>query len=103
MKRTKPALLIAAASVLALTAQGANAASRNPAAEALNESAARSNLIQTAHGCHYSCACGPPRDFGCEQVYHRHLHMLCMPVRCDRITECNRKPLEGVCRHIAPP
>src|SRR5262245_4364540 len=29
-----------------------------------------------------------------EQQYHRHLHMLCLPVRCDRRTDCARTPPE---------
>lgn len=59
-------------------------------------------LMQEVHGCHYTCECATPRDFGCEQQYHRHLHMLCLPVRCDRGTECERTPPVGSCRHIAP-
>ena len=47
-------------------------------------------LMQTVHGCHYTCECGPPREFGCEQQYHRHLHMLCLPVRCERREDCER-------------
>jgi hypothetical protein len=70
--------VIAAASGLALTTQAA------------------------AHGCHYTCECGPLRDFGCQNVHHRHLHMLCLPVRCERKPECEQKPLEGACRHVTP-
>jgi hypothetical protein len=88
--------------VLALTAQGADAASLSPAAGALKESAAGSSLTQQIHGCHYSCECGPLRDFGSERVYHRHLHMLCLPVRC-RGQDCDATPPDGVGRHIAPP
>jgi hypothetical protein len=55
-----------------------------------------------AHGCHYACECGPLREFGCENVYHRHLHMLCLPVRCGRDPACEQKPLEGACRHVTP-
>jgi hypothetical protein len=102
MARTKLAFSVATAWALALTAQGANAASLNPAAEALKESAAGSRLMLETHGCHHSCECGPPKGFGCEQFNHRHLHMLCMPVRCDRSAGCDRTPSEGVCRHIAP-
>jgi hypothetical protein len=100
MARIRLAFLVAL--TIALTAQGANAGSLKPAVGVLKESGAESNLMQKAHGCHYSCECGPSRDFGCEQQYHRHLHMLCLPVRCDRRTECARTPSEGVCRHIAP-
>jgi len=103
MTRTKLAFLLATAFALALTAQRGNAASPNPAAGPLKESAAGSRLMQKTHGCHYSCECGPLRDFGCEQWYHRHLHMLCLPVRCDRGTDCDRTPSEGACRHIPPP
>jgi hypothetical protein len=92
MTRIRLAFLVAL--TIALTAQGANAGSLKPAAGA--------RLLQKTHGCHYSCECGPPRDFGCEQQYHRHLHMLCLPVRCDRRTDCASTPSEGVCRHIAP-
>jgi hypothetical protein len=55
-----------------------------------------------AHGCHYSCECGPPRGFGCEQQSHRHLHMLCLPVRCARDSDCERTPSAGACRHVTP-
>ena len=102
MTRTKLAFHVAAAFVLALTAQRGNAAFFNPAGP-INVSAAGLSLLQKTHGCHYSCTCGPQRDFGCEQLYHRHLHMLCLPVRCDRGTDCDRKPSEGVCRHMPPP
>ena len=100
MTRIRFAFLVAL--TIALTAQGANAGSLKPAVGVLKESGAESNLMQKAHGCHYSCECGPSKDFGCEQQYHRHLHMLCLPVRCDRRTDCARRPPEGVCRHIAP-
>jgi hypothetical protein len=102
MTRTRLEFLVATAFALALTAQEANAVSLNPAAGALTESAAGSSLMQKTHGCQYSCECGALRDFGCEQVYHRHLHMLCLPVRC-RGKDCNPPPSEGVCHHIAPP
>jgi hypothetical protein len=92
MTRTRLEFLVAAAFALALTTQGANAASLNPAAGALKESAAGSSLMQKTHGYHYSCECGPLRDFGCEQVYHRHLHMLCVPVRC-RGKDCDARRL----------
>jgi hypothetical protein len=102
MRRTRFAFLVAAASTLALAGQGANAGAPNLAA-ALKASAAGSGLTQETHGCHYTCECGPLKDFGCEQVYHRHLHMLCLPVRCGGDTKCDRVPPEGVCRHITAP
>ncbi len=102
MRRTRFAFLVAAASTVALAGQGATAAASSLAADALKASAARSSLTQDAHGCHYTCECGPLKDFGCEQVYHRHLHMLCLPVRCGGDTKCDRAPPEGVCRHVAP-
>ena len=101
MRRTKFALLLAAVSTLALALPGASAAS--PDVAALKASAARSGLMQETHGCHYTCECGPLKDFGCEQIYHRHLHMLCLPVRCGGDTKCDRAPPEGVCRHITAP
>jgi hypothetical protein len=55
-----------------------------------------------AHGCHYACECGSLRAFGCENVYHRHLHMLCLPVRCGREPACEQKAPEGACRHVTP-
>jgi len=58
-KHIRLEFLAATAFVLALTAQGANAASLNPAVAALTESAAGSSLAQRTHGCHYSCECGP--------------------------------------------
>jgi hypothetical protein len=94
--------LVPSAFVLALTAQEANAASLSPAVVAFTESGAESSIVQGTHGCHYSCECGPLKDFGCEQVYHRHLHMLCLPVRC-RGKACDRRSPEGMCRHIDPP
>jgi hypothetical protein len=99
----KACVLIATAFVYALTAQRGNAAFLNPAAGPLKESAAGSSHMQKTHGCHYSCECGPLKEFGYEQLYHRHLHMLCLPVRCDRGTDCDRKSSEGTCRHIPPP
>jgi hypothetical protein len=98
----KARVLVATAFLLALTAHGANAASLNPAVVALTESGAGSSLAKRTHGCHYSCECDPLRDFGCEQVYHRHLHMLCLPVRC-RGKDCDPQPSAGVCHHIVPP
>ena len=97
MRRTTFGFLAAAASTLALAA--AKATSPNIAA-ALKASAAGSSLRQEIHGCHYTCECSPLKDFGCEQVYHRHLHMLCLPVPCGGDTKCERAPPEGVCRHI---
>jgi hypothetical protein len=102
MWRTRIAFLVAAASTLALAVHGATAASLNPTVGVLGVSAARWSLTQHAHGCHYTCECGPLKDFGCEQVYHRHLHMLCLPVRCGGDTKCDRTPPEGVCRHVPP-
>jgi hypothetical protein len=52
--------------------------------------------MQRTHDGHYSCQCGPLKDFGCEQLYHRHLHML----RRDK--ECDLLPPEGWCRHFPP-
>jgi len=92
--------LVPSAFILVLTAQGANAASLNPTAVRLSESGAGSSIVQRTHGCHYSCECGAMKDFGCGQVYHRHLHMLCLPVRC-RDKECDLLPPEGWC-HMAP-
>jgi hypothetical protein len=88
MRPTKPALLVAAAFALnlAFAAPGANA---DPRAAGLKDGGAQSRLWLDAHGCHYSCACGPLKDFGRERVYHRHLHMLCLPVRCDRKQDCD--------------
>jgi hypothetical protein len=57
--------------------------------------------MQRTHDGHYSCQCGPLKDFGCEQLYHRHLHMLRLPVRC-RDKECDLLPPEGWCRHFPP-
>src|SRR5262245_29370244 len=59
--------LVHSAFVLALSAQGANAASLNLTAVRLSESGAESSIVQRTHGCHYSCECGPLKDFGCEQ------------------------------------
>ena len=64
--------------------------------------AANRIFTQTTDGCHYSCECGPLKDFGLRTVYHRHLHMLCLPVRC-RDQDCKPTPSEGVCRHIPSP
>jgi len=102
MIRTVLAFRVAPAFVIALMAQEANADSVNSAAGGLEQNAVGSSVVRTIHGCHYSCECGPPRGFGCEQQYHRHLHMLCLPVRCDRGTDCDRKMSQGACRHIAP-
>ena len=102
MTPTRLEFVFAAAFSLGFTAHGANAAYLNSAAGAPKERAAELSLMQRTHGCHYSCECGPLKDFGCEQVYHRHLHMLCLPVRC-RGQDCNPTPSEGVCRHLPPP
>ena len=55
--------------------------------------------MHATHGCHYSCECGPLKDFGCDRVYHRHLHMLCLPVRC-RGKNCDPTPPR---RRVSPP
>jgi hypothetical protein len=104
MTRTRLAFLAAAAFPLGLLAHRANAAYLNSAAwaQAPKEIAAGSSLMQATHGCHYSCECSPLKDFGCDRVYHRHLHMLCLPVRC-RGKNCDPTPPEGVCRHIFGP
>ena len=94
------AILVATIFELAFMTQEQNVAA---AGGAFKESAAGSSPVQNTHGCHYSCECGPLKDFGCEQLYHRHLHMLCLPVRCDREIECERALSEGLCRHMAPP
>ncbi len=103
MTRARFVFLVAAASAAVLAAHGANATSLDRARTALRLSAAGSSLVQEIHGCHYTCECGPLEDFGCEQVYHRHLHMLCLPVRCKGGPPCDRTPPDGVCRHITPP
>ena len=95
--REKLALFMAAS--ILLTVQETSAAGLLPPITALND---RSNLMLRTHGCHYSCECGSPREFGCEQQYHRHLHMLCLPVRCERRPDCERAPAVGACRHMAP-
>jgi hypothetical protein len=76
MTHTKIAFLVA--TTLALSAEGANAASLNPVAGALKESTARSTLVQRTHGCHLLCKCG-----------HRHMKVtlyegptLCQPRAC---------------------
>ena len=61
MRRTTFGFLAAAASTLALAAS--KATSPNIAA-ALKASAAGSSLRQEIHGCHYTCECGPLKDFG---------------------------------------
>jgi hypothetical protein len=104
MTRTRLAFLAAAAFTFGPLAHGANAAYLHSAAgaQAPKKIAAESNLVHTTHGCHYSCECGPLKDFGCDRVYHRHLHMLCLPVRC-RDKNCDATPPEGLCRHIFGP
>ena len=66
MTRTKLAFLVAAASTLALTEQGAHAAFLNPVTGAL---AARSSLVLQTHACHERCSYGPM------QTGPRHRHM----------------------------
>ena len=78
MTPTRLEFVFAAVFTLGLTAHGANAAYLNSAAGMPKDRAAESSLMQRTHGCHYSCECGPLKDFGCEQVYHRTLHMLCL-------------------------
>jgi hypothetical protein len=58
MISAKLAFLAVAASAVALTAHGANAASLDRAYMALKQSGARSRLVQEAHGCHYTCESG---------------------------------------------
>jgi hypothetical protein len=93
---------VIAASAVAMTSLGASAGPLAPGATAVALGVAPAILRQEAHGCHYDCECGPLKDFGCEQVYHRHLHMLCLPVRCGGDTKCEQTPPQGLCRHIAP-
>ncbi len=88
-----------AAAIFVVSSLGAGAA---PLAGAIAAGAAHAILRHEIHGCHYDCQCGPLKDFGCEQVYHRHLHMLCLPVRCRGDTKCEQTPPQGVCRHITP-
>jgi len=78
-------------------ASDAGSAPRMPGAQAMSP-----GLRLEIHGCHYDCQCGSLKDFGCEQVYHRHLHMLCLPVRCRGDAKCEQTPPQGVCRHITP-
>jgi len=91
-----------AASVLLVTSLGASAAPLVPGAGTIAPGVAPAMLRHEIHGCHYDCQCGPLKDFGCEQVYHRHLHMLCLPVRCRGDTKCEQTPPQGVCRYITP-
>jgi hypothetical protein len=91
-----------AASALVVTSLGASAAPLAPGVAAIAPGVAQAIVRHEIHGCHYDCECGPLKDFGCEQVYHRHLHMLCLPVRCRGDTKCEQTPPQGVCRHIAP-
>ena len=98
-KHTREKLALFMAASILLTVQETSAAGLLPPIIALND---RTNLMLRTHGCHYSCECGPPREFGCEQQYHRHLHMLCLPVRCERRPDCERVPPVGACRHMAP-
>lgn len=72
MTRTKLAFLAAAASTLALTAQGANAASLNPVTGVL---AARSSLVLQTHGCHRWCREGPVHEMS--TIEHRHIYPDC--------------------------
>lgn len=92
--------ILAAMAAVALTLPGANAALLGP--DARLHGAVSLRQVQEVHGCHYTCECGPLKDFGCDQVYHRHLHMLCLPVRCGGDTKCEQTPPQGLCRHVAP-
>ena len=83
--RTRFSFLVAAAFALALTAQGTNAGSFDLAAGVLKESGAGSNLKQKAHGCHYSCECGPPDNFG-----------LCSSTTADCTCSASRSVATGV-------
>jgi hypothetical protein len=71
MTRTKIAFLVAAASTLALTADGGNAASLSPAT-GVKESAA----MLPAHMCHFGCRYGPM------MTPHRHRLFSCAPTQC---------------------
>jgi hypothetical protein len=102
MTGTKRTCGIAALFGLALTALPANASSFGVSAEAFRQGAAQSRLVHKIHGCHYSCACGPPKELACEQWNHRHLHMLCLPVRCERDTDCERARPDHACRRASP-
>ena len=102
MTGTKRACVIAALSGVALAAQPPTAFSLAESAEAFKQGAARPWLVHKIHGCHYSCACGPPRELACEQWNHRHLHMLCLPVRCERDEACERARPSHACRHARP-
>jgi len=95
------AVIIAAVASI-VTSLAASAAPLVPVAGTIAPGLAQALLRHETHGCHYDCQCGPPKDFGCEQVYHRHLHMLCLPVRCRGATQCEQRAPQGVCRHIAP-
>ena len=94
--------LVPSAFVLALTAQGANATSLNATVVVSTESGAKSSIVEGIHGCHYSCECGPLKDFGCEQVYHRHLPHALPSGTLPGERVCPPSP-EGVCRHIVAP
>jgi hypothetical protein len=87
---------------IALTPPGASAGFLGPDAGTIAHGAAALPPLREIHGCHYTCECGPLKDFGCDQVYHRHLHMLCLPVRCGGDTKCEQTPPQGLCRHITP-
>ncbi len=92
MRPTEPALLTAAAFALSLVLGTPRAVALDPGAMDLKDGGARSRLGRDVHGCHYSCDCGPLKAFGRESVYHRHLHMLCLAVRCDRKHDCEPDP-----------
>ena len=65
------------------------------AAAALSVPQDTASYFHLVHGCHYSCECGPPRGFGCEQQYHRHLHMLCLPFAATDTLTANGRRLRG--------
>jgi len=102
MTGAKRACRIATLVAFALMAQAANASSLGAAADAAEQSAAQRLLVHEIHGCHYSCECGPPRELACEKWNHRHLHMLCLAVRCERDAECEHTPPDRACRTKRP-
>jgi len=101
-KRPIMRAFLIAASALVLISPGASAAPVALGASTIVSEFAPAILRHEIHGCHYTCECGPLKDFGCDQVHHRHLHMLCLPVRCGGDTTCEQTPPQGVCRHITP-
>jgi hypothetical protein len=102
MTETTQACVAAALIGLALTAQPANASFLGASADAFGLGFVRLGVVRDIHGCHYACACGPPRELACEQWNHRHLHMLCLPVRCERDANCEAARPEHMCRGANP-